>query len=331
MAGYAPLDRGYESFYLKAGAPKGDCAAWIRYTLHRRPNHLATASVWCTLFERKDARPRAVKQTFSVAMATVPENAYVAIADSWFSPTCAIGRIGAAGRSATWDIDIESDEPPLLHLPERLYETSLPRTKLLTPRPGATFGGTIEFDGDEIEIDGWSGAVGHNWGAEHAESWIWLHGIGFDGFGEDTWIDVAIGKLKIGKWRTPWIANGVISIEGERRELGGLRRPRGVKVNPRTGRIDMAIKGDGVELDGAIAASSSDIVGWEYAGVDGDVHHVLNSSVADVSLVAIFDDGRQIRLHSTGGGVYEYGSRDKSHGIPIEPFADGEYLETVFS
>jgi hypothetical protein len=25
-----------------------------------------------------------------------------------------------------------------------------------------------------------SGMVGHNWGGEHAERWIWLHGLDFE-------------------------------------------------------------------------------------------------------------------------------------------------------
>ena len=33
--------------------------------------------------------------------------------------------------------------------------------------------------------------VGHNWGAEHAERWIWLHGLTEDG----DWLDAAIGKV----------------------------------------------------------------------------------------------------------------------------------------
>ena len=30
-------------------------------------------------------------------------------------------------------------------------------------------------------VAGWRGMAGHNWGAEHAATWIWLHGVAFDG------------------------------------------------------------------------------------------------------------------------------------------------------
>ena len=36
-----------------------------------------------------------------------------------------------------------------------------------------------ELDGERIELSGWPGMVGHNWGAEHAERWVGLPGAGF--------------------------------------------------------------------------------------------------------------------------------------------------------
>ena len=44
-------------------------------------------------------------------------------------------------------------------------------------------------------MDGWRGMAGHNWGAQHAERWIWLHGLTADG----DWLDAAIGRVKLGR------------------------------------------------------------------------------------------------------------------------------------
>ena len=57
--------------------------------------------------------------------------------------------------------------------------------------------------------------VGHNWGTQHAERWIWLHGTGFEG-AEDAWLDAAIGRIKLGLVTTPWIANGTLFVDGQR-------------------------------------------------------------------------------------------------------------------
>ena len=97
-----------------------------------------------------------------------------------------------------------------------MYRAPLPRTKLLSPAPAARFSGRLEVDGREIEVDGWRGMAGHNWGAQHAERWIWLHGLTEDG----DWLDAAIGRVKVGPLTTPWVANGALSIAGERHVLG---------------------------------------------------------------------------------------------------------------
>ena len=105
-----------------------------------------------------------------------------------------------------------------------MYGARLPRTKLLSPLPAASFDGLLTVDGRELPVEGWRGMIGHNWGSEHAERWIWLHGITEDG----DWLDAAVGRVKLGPLTTPWIANGVLSLAGERHRLGGPgRRSRG--------------------------------------------------------------------------------------------------------
>jgi hypothetical protein len=94
-----------------------------------------------------------------------------------------------------------------------------------------------------IELEGWRGMVGHNWGAEHAERWIWLHGIGFDEDPE-AWLDVAIGRVRVARRTTPWVANGALHIDGERHRLGGLGA-RGLLVAERPERCTLSLPGAG--------------------------------------------------------------------------------------
>ena len=63
--------------------------------------------------------------------------------------------------------------------------------------------------------------VGHNWGAQHAERWIWLHGAGR---GAGAWLDAAIGRISWASMTTPWIANGALCLDGERFAVGGPGR-----------------------------------------------------------------------------------------------------------
>ena len=150
---------------------------------------------------------------------SVPADGWIAAAEqAQMGPGQAEGSCGAA----SWSLRFESEEPELRHLrPNWLYRSPLPRTKLMSPAPAARFTGILDLDGERIDLAGWRGMVGHNWGSEHAERWIWLHGIDF---AEEpgAWIDVAIGRLELAGRMTPWVANGALSLAGKRHRLGGL-------------------------------------------------------------------------------------------------------------
>ena len=203
----------YESFYLKLCHPSEPLGAWIRYTVHKRPGAAPTGSLWFALFSANG--PRAAKLTVPA-----PE----AGGGDWLRVGEArIGADGASGsveEGVSWELALEAAEEPLFHLPAAwMYRARLPKTKLLSPAPAARFSGRLTVDGRSIEVDGWRGMAGHNWGAQHAERWIWLHGLTEDG----DWLDAAIGRVKVGPLTTPWVANGALSIAGDRHVLHRVR------------------------------------------------------------------------------------------------------------
>ena len=69
-------DRGhYESFYLKAAAPEGGRALWIRQTIHRRPGQPATCAIWLTWFDSEHP-PAALKQQHAEGAMEFPDDVY---------------------------------------------------------------------------------------------------------------------------------------------------------------------------------------------------------------------------------------------------------------
>ena len=44
--------------------------------------------------------------------------------------------------------------------------------------------------------------IGHNWGSEHAERWVWLEGTGFEG-SPDTYFDAGAARIKLGPGPPP--------------------------------------------------------------------------------------------------------------------------------
>jgi hypothetical protein len=326
----------YESFYLRAVSPQQPLGVWIRHTVQKPSGHAPLGSLWCTVFDATRGAPFMHKLTSD--RVCVPPGAWIEVgaptdergAGSGIEGEAEGGTMGseqADGRcgAAEWSLRIGSQEPELRHLPrEWLYGAPLPRTKLTSPAPAASFGGSLRIAGEhEIELDGWRGMVGHNWGAEHAERWIWLHGIGFAGAPE-AWLDVALGRLRIAGRLTPWVANGALSIGGRRRRIGGLGA-RGLRVEEGPDGCTLRLPGErGLVIEARASVPPGTAAGWRYGDPDGGAgHDVVNCSIAALEL-SVESPGEPARsLHSAHGAVYELGMRERDHGVPIAPFTDG--------
>ncbi len=329
----------YESFYLRAVSPHEPLGVWIRCTVHKRPGAQPRGSLWCTVFDaRTPGGPFQHKLTTDDL--GVPAGGWIRVGAAALGPGEAHGACG----DASWSLRFASQEPELRHLPRAwMYRAPLPRTKLTSPAPAATFEGTLEIAGSPappehsapparpartLNLAGWRGMVGHNWGAEHAERWIWLHGIDFAEH-PDAWLDVAVGRVRVGPWQTPWVANGALSLAGKRIPLGGLGA-RGLLVAETPRRCRLSLPGpDGTTVDAHIDTPANAIAGWSYADPTGSdtgddsQHDVANCSIAALSLT-VREPGRAPArtLHTPHGAAYELGMREHDHGVPIAPFAD---------
>lgn len=313
----APMADGmYESFYLRAVAPDGPRGVWIRHTVHKRPGAAPRGSVWITLWDG-DGPPVAHKVTTDAL--SVPAGGWIVVGESEFGPGGAEGACGPA----SWSLAVTPRAPMLRHLRHGLlYRAPLPRTKLTSPAPLARFDGTVRFGERTVAVDGWRGMVGHNWGAEHAERWIWLHGVGF-AQEPDAWIDVALGRLLVGGRLTPWVANGAMSAGGATHALGGLLA-RGTAVTAAPGSAAVGLHGPrGLRARIAVRAPLEATVGWRYADPDGGEHDVVNCSIATMALTVEGAGLPPRTLDTAHGAAYELGMRERDHGIALEPFGDG--------
>jgi hypothetical protein len=314
----------YESFYLKAAHPEEPLAVWIRYTVHRRPGASATASLWFTLFGGRGGTPRASKATLPAADLGAPAGDYIRVGDARLSPGRAVGRAPSDRHDVGWDLEFEAGDLPLRHLPrEWMYRAPVPRTKLESPHPGTHFTGRVELDGERIDVEGWPGMVGHNWGREHAERWIWLHGTGFQEREGGTWLDAALGRIRVGPAITPWIGNGMLSLDGVRHRLGGIERTRATVVRESPYRCEFVLPGRGLTVEGVAESPREQVVGWLYADPEGGEHHTVNSSLASMRLQIRRDGEPPVTLATASGAAYELGMRESDHGVAIQPFPDG--------
>jgi hypothetical protein len=300
----------YESWFVSARDPGSPRALWIRHTRHRPSNGRESAALWCTVFDRDlGQRPTVIKQVFG----TFPPEAAA-------GPGRFHGEVAMGGRTARWDLAITGGQPPLRPLrPALLYRAPLPRTKVEASVPDGLVTGMLGVDGHEVSVSGWRGTAGHNWGSEHADSWVWVHAAGF-GAAPQGWLDLVLARIRIGRARSPWTAMGALSLDGEPIPLGGLgRRPR-VEAHP--GWFAAAVSSPGARLELRVTSADDEAVAVTYADPPGGTRVVRHAGLASVELTWHRRGDRELTT-SSGGGAYEYGTRQGMRGIVPQPLPEG--------
>ena len=301
---------GYESWFVSARDPAAPRALWIRHTRHRPRNGPASAALWCTVVDRDlSQRPAVIKQVFSDFPAAAAAG-----------PGRFRGEAALAERTARWDLAIAGGPPPLRPLrPAALYRAPLPRTKLEATVPDGLVTGTLEVDGRRMDVSGWRGTVGHNWGSEHADRWVWLHAADF-GAAPEAWLELVLAQIRLGRARSPWMAMGALGLGGEPVPLGGLgRRPR---VDALPGRLTASVPSPAARLELSVVTADGDAAAVPYADPGGGTRAVRHAALAGVELTLHRPGERELSL-STGRGAYEYGTSRPMPGIELQPLPGG--------
>jgi hypothetical protein len=266
--------------------------------------------LWCTVVDRGlGQRPAVVKQVFG---AFPPEAAA--------GPGQFRGEAAMAERTARWELAISGGQPPVRLLrPRALYRAPVPRTKVEASVPDGLVTGLLEVDGHRVGVSGWRGTVGHNWGSEHADSWVWLHAAGF-GAAPEGWLDLVLARIRLGRVRSPWTAMGALSLGGGLIPLGGLGRRPAVEAHPR--RLTADVPAPGARLQLTVTTGDDDAVAVAYADPSGGSRAVRHAALATVELALHRRGDRELTMTGTCG-AYEYGTRQGMRGIVLQPLPEG--------
>ena len=182
----------------------------------------------------------------------------------------------------------------------------------------------LEVGGDRIEVDGWRGMIGHNWGAEHAERWVWIQGSGFEGHSPEDYFDMAVGRIKVAGRTTPWVGNAMLMLDGRSHRLGGFGHVPEHRGERAAYRRRLRAQGQGREASPATSAPRPRTSSPGSTPTrSGPEHNTLNCSISDLLLDVEVDGGPAERLTVRGAAAYEFGTRDTDHGIPVQPYPDG--------
>jgi hypothetical protein len=296
---------GYESWFVSARDPAGQRALWIRHTTHRPRLGPPSAALWCTVADRgQSGPPTVVKQVFG----DLP-------ADAAAGPGRFRGEAVMAGQAASWDLTVAGGEPPLRPLrPAVLYRAPLPRTKLEAPVPHGIVAGQVRVGGSVTALSGWRGTVGHNWGSEHADSWVWLHADGFTDEPDD-WLELVLARVRAGPALLPWTAFGALTLSGRRLPLGGLGRPATVAADH--ARLTATISAPGARVELTVMADPAEAAVLRYADPAGGTRVVSHCALAGAALTLRRRGGDQELTAALG--AYEYGTAHATPGVEPRP------------
>ncbi len=125
--------------------------------------------------------------------------------------------------------------------------------------------------------------IGHNWGSEHAERWVWLEGTGFEG-AERTYFDAGAARIQLGRRTTPWIPSGMLMLDGETHRLGGFGQIRSASIAETPTGLRVRAARQGRHRPRPRLRPAKDFVGWVYADPKGPEHNTVNCSVSDLEL-----------------------------------------------
>jgi hypothetical protein len=318
------LERGnsagfYESYFQRANHPSRPLAFWIRYTafLPRGRPQDACGELWAIYFDGESSRITAVKEAVPLARCHFSSKELdVRIGSATLFEGVLQGQAASTSHSLAWTLHYEGDEPPLLLLPEHLYEREFPKAKAMVGTPNARYSGMLTLDGQRIAIDGWRGSQNHNWGSRHTDRYAWCQVAGFDN-AEDTFLECSTAQVRIGPFWSPRMTFLVLRDQGQELLLNGL-----LQAVRASGTFDffnwtLDVRSSQARVYGRIHAPASAFVGLSYGNPPGGAKTCLNTKLASVD-ITVERRGAAVRtLGAQHRAAFEILTDRADHGVAI--------------
>jgi hypothetical protein len=276
----------YESHFQRANHPTRPLAFWIRYTLtvpRARPED-AVGELWAIYFDGERGRISATQERFPLAQCEISASPFaLRVGQATLTQGALHGAAVEGAHAIRWQLEYDSPEPPLLLLPRGLYDGGFPRAKSLVGSPNAHFRGALEVDGAKVDVAGWLGSQNHNWGERHTDRYAWGQVAGFDD-DENSFLECASARVRVGPWRTPWLSVLVLRVQGEEYRLNSVWTA--VRARARVAPYDWHFETGrpGLRIQGRIHAPAEAFVALRYTDPPGGYKRCMNSKIASCEL-----------------------------------------------
>ena len=314
----------YEVYFLKFNDQASRTAGWLRYTLTSpRPGAGAgCAELWGIFFDGADPhRHFALKKRFALdALRWDSSRFRFELPDAHLAQNDCAGRLvdSARGHELSWELEFDSASEALFYLPHaKLYETALPKTKLVSPHVDARFNGRLVADGRTLELRDAPGQQMHMWGTEHGRRWVWGHCADFAEDPEAVWegLDAQVG---LGPFASPHLKVFFLKFDGRWYRFNRLRQWLINRSNWELGRWNFEARGDGIRLTGSVECDLRDLLGITYRDPDGSPLWCSNTKLAGIRLQVSDEGGKTLgRLTSRASCALEFVDRRIAPEVPI--------------
>lgn len=315
-----------ESYFLRANDPGRPRALWLKATALRPLRGEGVAESWFVYFDGERGRTWAQKSTgplgprFQTAEGDevrleVPEVEWRLGAGG----TCE----GRAGPEASWSLSFAPElgpvgEPLCLLPSRRLLETGFPKSKLLTPQPALVFDGRVRISNEEIDVRGWQGMQGHNWGREHAAEYAWGQCyFARTGRSPASWVEGFTARVALGPVKTPPLSAMVVRHGAELLRFDRLVDLWRQRATVSETRWCLSMRGGDGEAELELDASGRPLACLGYANPNGRLSYCMNSKLARARLRVRPARGAPFELESAHGGALEFLRGTPAPGLEV--------------
>ncbi len=286
----------YEVYFLKWNEPRSRTAGWIRYTLTSPIKQDPYCELWAVHFaEGNPTKIIAVRQRHPLEEFFYDSGSTVLqIAGSEFGPGHCRGAVrdDAGGHELRWELSLESTGPVLYHYPwKRLYDFSIPRTKVLSPHVDARFSGRMTVDGNSIRLESARGQQSHLWGSKHNLRWCWGHCNNFVQDPAAVWEGMD-GQIKHGPVPSAHFKMFYLRAFGREHIFNAPMKWLFNRSRAELGAWEFEAGDREVRMRGRVNARAEDFIGVTYVDPDGEQIFCNNTKLASINIRLEFAGGR---------------------------------------
>jgi hypothetical protein len=271
-------------WFLTCTDRTGGTGYWIRSALLAPKEDPGSAGVWFARFDPGDpGRTFGIHRRYGIDDTDVAVDAFrVRIGASTFSSGLVEGELEGGGHRARWRLEFPTGGPTYRLLPDLFYRRGMAPSRPLSPNVDTAVSGTLEVDGESIEVRDVPAQQGHVFGSHHAQRWAWAHCSDF--VEEEAVVEAVTAQGRRGPLTTPYVTSIGVRWQGRWIRLTRISRRRDFGLG--TWRVDVGNRR--YRLTGRVESPARALIRARYQDPDGSERYCHNSEVASCRL-ALFE------------------------------------------